>query len=153
MSDVQWGRRKVDGVYGGRKVQRGMAVSAHTTEIKFFIPNEHFKLVWDALKKWQHHSVSKSGTYSHRVVSIFNRAIEFGTKIEGPDKLEDLVDIWYKDTSIHRQREQAAFLQKIAKYVKAGSYINWEGGEPWHFWQWYFNGDCMIEKTGVVVYR
>lgn len=144
---------KSDGVFGSRKVQRGLATSGHTTATQFFIPNKYFDLVWDATKKWHRFSISKSGIFSHRIVSIINRAMDFGTKIAGPENKEDLIEVWYKGTDLYRQREQKEFFQKIAKYVRAGSYINWEGGDPWRFWQWYFNGDCMIEKTGRVVYE
>ncbi len=146
---------------------------AYVLDTRFFIPYKHFTLVWEATKEWHKFSVSKSGLASHRLVSLFNRAVEFGVGItrekNDPEDKGDIVALWYKGYGSLRNGHYR-FFQSIAKYVKAGSYINLMKSdrpdrtemfvsdgkvleETFKFGQWYFNGDCMVTKTGELTFK
>lgn len=154
---------------------RGPAIKRpYVLDTRFFIPYKHFMLVWDVTKEWHKFSVSKSGKPSHRIVSLFNRAIDFGVGItrEVGDKEDkgDIVALWHKYDVPLKQDDHWRFFQLIAKYVREGSYINLmksdrrkytdlelKDVEPLEenirYVQWYFNGDCMIEKQGKLVFE
>lgn len=146
--------------------------STYVLDTRFFIPYKYFTLVWDAAAQWQRFSISKSGLPSHRLVSLFNRAVEFGVGItrekNDPEDKGDIVALWYKGYGQLRGNHYR-FFQAIAKYVREGSYINlWVSDRPDRtemfvkdgkeleenilYRQWYFNGDCMVVKAGELVF-
>ena len=148
------------------------SLPTHVLDTRFFLPYQHFKLVWDAATEWQKFSVSRSGILSHQIVSLFNRAFEMGVGItrdkNDPEDKGDIVALWYKGYGALTNRHYR-FFQLIAKYVKAGSYINLMKSdrpdrtemfvtdgktleESFRYAQWYFNGDCMVTKLGDLVF-
>lgn len=140
---------------------------------RFYLPFKHFNLAWEAMGDFRTHSTSRSGLPSHRIVNIFNQAVEFGVGISRDNTNRsdngDIVAIWYKGYgSLGKNHNR--FFQRIAKYVQAGSYINLmmsdrpdytdqcvQSGmdleENITYAQWYFNGDCMVEKTGALTFK
>jgi hypothetical protein len=48
--------------------------------------------------------------------------------------------------------DDAILLEAIAPFVEAGSYIEMEGEEGYH-WKWCFDGKTLTEKKGRVVYE
>ena len=144
----------------------------HVLDTRFFISYNNFRFVWEATKEWHHFSISRSGTLSHQIVSLFNQGFNFGVGVtrvqDSPKDDGDIVALWYKGLSplVNRHR---FFLQRIAKYVREGSYINLmksdrreatyivQGKEALEentlFRQWYFNGDYMEEKKGKLIFE
>ncbi len=155
--------------YGSRKTVNYMERPA-VLDTRFFIPNKHFKLIWDVSKPWHKYSHSVSGIMSHQIVSLFNRAFQLGVGItKDPKDAGDIVAVWYKGFGgLNDMHER--FFRLIAKYVQEGSYINvMKSDRPDYteqcvksgkaleetitYAQWYFNGDVMIEKKGELVFK
>ena len=64
------------------------------------------------------------------------------------DKDGNLVGFIYDN----KTGQQDLFLDSIAPYVKAGSYLNWMG-EDGSLWQHSFNGKEMTMKSGVITWE
>lgn len=121
--------------------------SMYVDEARFKIKFEYFPLVLEAMKRVKA-DVPVTGTWTHMIKQSFLRNLGFNCVFD--KETLDLVDTWYTCDGINPNHKK--YFQVIAKYVEAGSFINCRGDE-WTFWQWYFNGDCMIEKTGRVVFE
>ena len=61
------------------------------------------------------------------------------------DKDGNLVDLTYSS----KIGAEEYFFESIAQFVKAESYINWNG-EDNSLWQWYFDGEKLINKTASI---
>lgn len=118
-------------------------------DIKFHLYAEYYKLVMENAGEWKWYMKSCSGIPSHQVVSLINRAFDFGTAID--PKTEDMIEIWHKSqgSSGSTHVERFRFFRRIAKYVTEGSHINFIRQQQ--LGQWYFNGDCLIEKKGEIL--
>jgi hypothetical protein len=64
------------------------------------------------------------------------------------DENGNLIDIWYDN----KTGAEDVFLQAIAPYVKAGSYLNWQGEDGTNY-QYFFNGKEIVEKAGVITWE
>lgn len=49
-----------------------------------------------------------------------------------------------------KYKDDEKYFSVLAPYVKEGSYINIKGDD--NYWQWYFDGEKLIEKQGRLVF-
>ena len=129
-----------------------MSMTLIVTETEFLLKKDHIKLALDVLDRmenpiypfaWFHPSKDLP---DERRLEVYFAYVGFNidyNKDGDLDCLHFVGDKW---------SWQDKFFQCLSKYVNAGSYINLvvEGDM---FSQFYFNGDCMIEKEGKVIYE
>lgn len=143
----------------GRKLRKGLY---YFGECSFVLPVEHMKYALEATKKYHYHIVREGLKPEAQMVSMINRAVNFGTEVTEDG---DIIDIWFKPEAAaiggkptnyfgvreHQYLDYQAFFQTIAKYVQKDSYIL--GHTEERYWRWLFNGDCLVPQEGELIFK
>lgn len=143
----------------GRKLRKGLY---YFGECSFVLPVDHMKYALEATKAYHYHIVREGLNPEAAMVSMINRAVNFGTEVTEDG---DIIDIWFKPEQAEygtkpsnyfgvtqrRYDDTQAFFQKIAKYVQKDSFIL--GHTEERYWRWLFNGDCLVPQEGELVFK
>lgn len=106
-------------------------------DVNFTIKTENCKAALAALSKW---AGKKYPSLQHGLTNL-------GWSAENKDN-GDVIICFFDEEKYHKDEE---IFKILAPHVTRGSYINMQG-ETNDFWQWYFDGKELTEKTGRLVF-
>lgn len=134
-----------------------MSMTLKVSDVFFHMKKENFKYAIEALARNDNlfnrvckYAVWEKMDIKDEADKLSAYFLSLGFDLMFEEKTGDIETIWFeKDYYI---AEHDLFFRIIGKYVTAGSHINGEVDGSSHF-QWYFNGDCCIERDGKLVYE
>lgn len=131
-----------------------MSYCMESIDVKFLIKVGDKEAAFNALKDWAFGVVGKNDLSMRLGMSPIGKA----TLLEDalceldwePDMDSDgnIVEVFFQG---HKLRQEAEWMDAIAPYVEAGSFIDM-CGEDKSFWRWYFDGKNCIEYLGVIIF-
>lgn len=142
-----------------------MGYYVNTMEQEFFLPKESLSDAYAAMVALNktHHDQKRGGSWSNgerqerwfswmpeNYPDTCSTAKEIFDELGFEATLDEqgnVIGLYYNN----KTGQEDLFLGAIAPFVKKGSFMNWVGEDGAH-WQYFFNGQKMIEKQGQVTY-